>query len=204
MLQGRSRCQHGVKHARSLLEEVLVRENEEGGKESHQADTSLTPSEGERWGRKELWVKVVVLRKFNRDLRSSWAEVAYHRNSSSSKIRAMVLFTGSSQWEARPPCKVMDFRVQQLGPRVSYFSLESDSLRGWFSQPAMVISVAINCLIQDRWITVFPPLKVVICPPLSSLCFFFFFLRYLRLSSKSRNSTVINSTQFALLLLFSC
>ena len=48
MLQGRSRCQDGVKHARSLLEEVLVRENEEGGKESHQADTSLTPSEGER------------------------------------------------------------------------------------------------------------------------------------------------------------
>lgn len=47
MLQGRSRCQDGIKHARSLLE-VLVRENEEGGKENHQTDASLTPSEGER------------------------------------------------------------------------------------------------------------------------------------------------------------
>lgn len=27
---------------------MLARENEEGGKESHQADTSLTPSEGRK------------------------------------------------------------------------------------------------------------------------------------------------------------
>ena len=170
MLQGRSRCQDGVNHARSLLEEVLVRENEEGGKESHQADTSLTPSEGERWGRKELWVKVVVLRKFNRDLRSSWAEVAYHRNSSSSKIRAILVYArGALYWEqpVRSTASVQSdgFQSAAAGAQSQLFFPRVRDLRGWFSQPAMVISVAINCLIQDRWITVFPPLKVVICPP---------------------------------------
>lgn len=103
MLQGRSRCQDGVKHARSLLEEVLVRENEEGGKESHQS--SYWCKSDSKWRRKvrkegTLDESIVVLRKFNWDLRSSWAKVAYHRNFSSSKIRATLVYAcGALYWE---------------------------------------------------------------------------------------------------------